>query len=292
MRRDQGRNKGRCRGQWWALWLGVMLLSINPSHAYITVLGSLEREFQVQPGDQHRGQIEVQNPGSQPLRVRAYLEDFDPRPDGLGFQPPPAHPRSNAGWISLMPSEQTIAAGARAIVDYTIVVPPDLDMDGSFWSVIMIEADDQSDWPVLDNPVARDPTQVTMGIRHVLRTAVRVVTTAGGRPNLTFVERSLSAPQEGQAIALILGNDGTANLHLTLHADLFDAQGQPLGRVAPRQSITRVLPGAQITRHLTLPALPRGEYQAVVIADHRGEHLFGARYAFQLDTLHDPQVAP
>jgi hypothetical protein len=269
-----------------------MLAGISPSQAYITVLGSLDREIQVQAGDQQRGQIEMHNPGPHARRVRAYLKDFDPRPEGLGFQPPPIHQRSNAAWISLMPSEQIVEAGARAVVEYTVAVPQSLDAEGSFWSVIMIETDDHADWQTLQNPLARDPQQATMDIRHVLRTAVRIVTTAGGHPGLIFVGRALVAHQDGQALELILGNDGTTTLHLALHADLFDAQGQPIGRVAPRQSITRVLPGAEVTRHLVMPALPSGHYQAVVIGDHRGEQLFGARYAFQLPAADGPQVAP
>lgn len=277
---------------WAGLWLWLMALAVNPSHAYVTVLGSLDREWQVMPGERHHGQIEVHNPGAQALRVRAYLKDFDPQPDGLGFQPPPAHDRSNAAWITLTPEQQVIEAGARAVVNFTIDVPSALAQDGSWWSVIMIEANTEHTEVAQTQQPGHDPAQITMGIRHVLRTAVRVVTTSGGQPSLAFVERSLTTNDAHQSIALMLGNDGNRSLHLVLHADLFDAQGQSIGRIMPQQSVTRLLPGAELTRHLPLPDLPGGDYQAVVIADHRGEHLFGARYSFRLPNPQTAQAAP
>lgn len=276
---------------WAAVWLGLMALAANPSHANVTVLGSLEREWPVQAGDQLHSAIEVHNPGSSPVRVRAYLKDFDPRPDGLGYQAPPTHHRSNAAWIALMPSEQVIEAGARAVFNVTISVPPVLAQEGSWWSVVMIEGSDDGGNILA---TAEDPTLPSMGIRHVMRTAVRLVTTAGGPFSLAFVERSLitGASAHNPAISLVLGNDGHRNLHLTLHADLFDAQGQPVGRIAPHQPITRLLPGAQAKRILPLPELPEGDYQAVVIADHRGAQLFGARYSFHLPNTQSAQVVP
>ena len=281
-----------CSGQSLAsVWLGLMALAANPSHATVTVLGSLEREWQVQAGDQHHGVIEVHNPGSSPVRMRAYLMDFDPRPDGLGYQAAPAHDRSNAAWVALTPSEQVVEAGARAVVHFTISVPPALAQEGSWWSVVMIEGSHNAGSIVA---TTQDPTLPTMGIRHVMRTAVRMVTTAGGPLSLAFVERSLTADANGHhpAISMVLGNDGDRNLHLTLHADLFDAQGQPVGRIAPQQPITRLLPGAQVRRTLPLPELPEGDYQAVVIADHRGAYLFGARYSFHLPNTKSAQVVP
>lgn len=277
---------------WVPLWFALMALSISPSHAYVTVLGSLDREWQVQAGDQHHGQITVHNPSSSPIRMRAYLKDFDPRPNGLGFQPPPAHDRSNAAWIQLAPAEQVIEAGAHAVVDFTITVPTALTPDGSWWSVIMIEGVDGSSSALQPASISPSPAQVTMGIRHVMRTAVRVVTTSGGSSSLIFVERSLTADDNDRAMSLVLGNDGQRTLHLTLHADLFDAQGQPIGRITPRQPTTRLLPGAQVTRHLPLPDLPSGDYQAVVIADHLGMQLFGARYSFHLSHTIPAQVVP
>ena len=277
---------------WPGLWLGLIALGINPSHAYVTVLGSLDREWQVQAGDQHHGQIEVHNPSARTVRMRAYLKDFDPRPDGLGFQPPPAHDRSNAAWITLMPAEQVIEAGARAVVNFTIDVPSELQQEGSAWSIIMIEAVPHGHEAGQARQVATDPAQVTMDIRHVLRTAVRVVTTSGGQLGLAFVERSLVADADEQAMTLVLRNDGNRSLHLALHADLFDDRGQSVGRIVPRQSVTRLLPGAQVARRLHLPELPSGDYQAIVIADHRGAHLFGARYSFHLPSSEINQAVP
>jgi len=268
-----------------------MALAANPSHANVTVLGSLEREWPVQPGDQLHNAIEVHNPGSSPVRIRAYLKDFDPHPDGMGYQAPPTHDRSNAAWIALTPSEQVIEAGARAVVNVAISVPPVLAQEGSWWSVVMIEGSHDAGSTLA---TAQDPTLPSMGIRHVMRTAVRMVTTAGGPLSLAFVERSLISDDSAHnpTISLVLGNDGHRNLHLTLHADLFDAQGQPVGRITPQQAITRLLPGAQVRRTLPLPELPEGDYQAVVIADHRGAQLFGARYSFHLPNAKSAQVVP
>src|SRR3989338_6988429 len=62
----------------------------------------------VAPGGTHAGVIAVHNTTDQPIRVKAYLEDFQYQPPFDGkklFSPVGAAPRSIAKWFRFLPAE-------------------------------------------------------------------------------------------------------------------------------------------------------------------------------------------
>lgn len=266
------------------LCLGWMLAGIHPSQAYVSVVGSLDRHFELQAGQTVTTEIMVHNPGTQARHVRAYVKDFDPQPEGAGFVAAASHPRSNADWLQLMPHQQRIEAGQWGKVTVSVTLPDTWTAKGSFWSVVMIEADGSAE--DLSQLALQSTEAFTLGIQHVLRTAVRVTTT---HPNpepepaaLAFVERQLIQHAEGAHLRLRLRNQGQTALRLQLHAELFDGEGQALARLEPDLSQLNLLPEAEAERRFRLAALPAGDYVMLVIADGGGEQLFGARYQLPL----------
>jgi len=248
----------------------------------IAVIGSLERTFQVTPGSEVTGRILVRNGGSEPQVVRAYLADYVP-PDtngGSGFPDPGTHPRSNAGWIDLLPAEQVVPPGETASITVFIRLPEEVPNAGSFWSVVMVEG-------VPPATLAPPPVggEVRIAIREVFRTAVRIVTEVEGAAllptaSIRFTDRALRIGEAGPELDLRLENDGARSLRLELWVELFDDAGASLGRFFAASAA--LLPGEVAGRRISLEGVPRGSYEALVVADNRDEAVFGARYRLEI----------
>jgi hypothetical protein len=248
----------------------------------IAVIGSLVRTFQVAHGSEVTGRILVRNGGFEPQVVRAYLTDYVPlREDGSsGFPEPGTHPRSNAGWIDLLPAEQVVLPGETASVAVMIRVPEDGPGAGTYWSVVMVEGVPPA---TLEPP---PPTgEVRVAIREVFRTAVRIVTEVEGttlrsEASLRFTDRALRMGEAGPELHLGLENDGARSLRLDLWVELFDEAGASLGRFTT--SGLSLLPGETGARRISLDGVPPGVYEALVVADNRDEAVFGARYRLEI----------
>ncbi len=90
-----------------------------------------------------QGSIDLLNNGTEPLRVKVYLEDWFYTDAGDGskeFVAPATTPRSCAAWVSFFPQEFDLPAAGRAVVDYTIRVPQDASLDGGYYAVLFFES--------------------------------------------------------------------------------------------------------------------------------------------------------
>jgi hypothetical protein len=246
----------------------------------ISVLGSLVRTFQTAAGSAAEARILVRNVSSEPQTVRAYLTDYaPPGGEGSGFPSPGTVPRSNAGWLKLLPEEQVLLPGETGSVSVLIQVPDVWSEPGTFWSVVMVEGVSPA---VLAPP---DSAQVRVAIREVFRTAVRIVTdvqVAGllAEPSLRFADSALRMGDRGPELYLSLGNSGPVSLSLELWVELFDERGASLGRFTARN--LALLPGEVGERQIALEGVPPGAYEALVVADNRDAAVFGNRYRLNI----------
>jgi hypothetical protein len=242
------------------------------------------------PGSESNERILVRNGGSEAQVVRAYLTDYDPPQGagGAGFPDPGTHPRSNSGWIDLLPAEQVIPPGQTASVNVRIRVPEDHLNVGTFWSVVMVEG-------VPPATLAPPPSsgEARVSIREVFRTAVRIITEVEGTAlqpttSLRFVDRALRVGDAGPELHLALENDGDRSLRLELWVELFDDGGASLGRFSA--SSLPLLPSEVGRRRISLEGVPAGTYEALVVADNQDEAVFGARYRLEIPARSTPLI--
>lgn len=274
----------RCLPRTTLCLLALVGLLSAPAWGSISVLGSLDRQFDLAPGQQAQGRVLVRNHASEPLLVRAYLTDLDPRPGGRGFPEAGSEARSNSDWIVVVPQEQGIDPGQTASFEFIARAPDDeAAHGGSFWSVMMIQAVDPG---ALQPPPAAADGEVQLSIRHQFRTAVRITTHVRGaqapEPSLRFTERNLVTDNGITALRLELENDGEVSLDMMVFAELFDGEGFSLGRYAPEIGRVRLLPGGRSVRQIILHGLPPGQYEALIVADNHDDNVFAARYQLEV----------
>lgn len=122
------------------LFLAALILPVSVAGATTLNLNQSKIRLSVPPGSSRSGTIQVENPGSTDILVKAYLEDwvYAPQRDGTKeFFPADSARRSASSWIKFVPAEFIIPALGSQTLNYTVNVPP--GVSGGYYSVLFFE---------------------------------------------------------------------------------------------------------------------------------------------------------
>ncbi len=266
-----------------------MLLALAASSALaagVSVTSQLSWSADVEPGGQAEGNIQLRNTGDKPGEVRIYQTDYLFRADGSNnFGDPGSVKRSNAAWVTVNPHQLVVAPGETAMVYFSVAVPRDPALTGTYWSMIMVE-------PIAPPapPVEKGKPQIA--VRTIVRYAIQVVANIGvtGKRDLRFVDRKLVVEGTSRFLQLDLENTGEHSLCPTVWCELYDKAGASAGRFEGRRQ--RLFPGCSGRFRIDLTKVPAGAYTAVVVADNADEYVFGARYVLDLADITAQAPAP
>jgi len=262
---------------WCALGAVLVLGSaVGGTCGVVSVMGSLSQQATALPGGSVQGTILVRNHSDQPQIVRVYQTDYDSYADGRClFGEPGAAARSNARWISLGTSRLELTAQQVATVRYTVRVPADNTLVGTYWSVIMVEAVAEPAAPTADGKPA-------VGMQQVLRYGVQIVTDIGqtGKPDLHLGNERLDKDAQGRWFRVDAENVGERSLLPAAWVELFDDAGASKGRFGAEPR--RIYPGCSARFEFDLSQAPPGRYRALLVLDNRDENVYGAQYDLDL----------
>lgn len=244
----------------------------------VRLASPLRQVLSVAPGGSHQGEIVLVNGSDQATTVQVSQVDFLPTEEGSSYPEPGTLPRSNADWLEVVRRDVQIPAGEQVVVPYSIRVPNDSSLAGSYWSMILLTPSDAA---------AVQETQegeVQTTIRTQFRYGVSVVTNLGdsGESELSFKNPQFERPQDGAAthLQVSLQNTGERLLTPKVQLELFDAGGTQVNRLEAQ--VEWIFPGTSVRQDFDLGNLAPGEYSAVVIADAGGEDVFGTRYTLNV----------
>jgi len=259
-------------------WLPVPLAHAQ-SGSGVGILGKMTREMTLEPGGKGQGEIIVVNETDKQQDVRVYQTDHRNSAEGeTWYDEPGTQPRSNAAWISFTPQTLSLAPHTKATLSFSLLVPEDDKLVGTYWSCIMVEPQALAPRPVKD-----ETGTVTVNVTTVFRFATAVITHIGdtGTCELKFVSKQLLNTDDGKRILQVdVQNVGERALRPTVWVEIYAADGTSVGRFDSRQG--RVFPGCTSRFRTDLTAVAAGKYEALVIADNGDENVFGARYSLEI----------
>lgn len=241
--------------------------------AGVTISGTLTHDREVAAGGSYDGTVEVYNPDEVPQEVKIYQTDYFFYADGrVLFGDPGGLPRSNARWVKVTPPQIVIPPKESATVRYTVQVPSDETLRGTYWSLIMIEGVPVSS---PESSLAARPN-VAVGIQQLVRYAVQVITSigAGGTRQVRFNQIHLVADKEKRLLVVDLENSGEHWLRANLWAELYDDKGNYVGKFDGGGH--RLFPGTTARFTVDLVGVQSSTYKAVIVADCGGDDVFGA----------------
>jgi len=255
----------------------ALLLLAASAGAQIAVVGDLTREQRGAVGESYTGAIMLLNSGGEPSEVRIYQRDYTYSPeDAAVFGEPGEHPRSNALWITFAPARITLEGGQKGEVTYTVEIPDDSLLRGTYWSLILIEQ-----VPTATEAQEKKPDEFQLTIRQVYRYAVQIVTDIGvGVFQLKFRSPRLLRSPKGRTLEVDLENTGEHVLTPSIYADVYDASGAYAGRIEGGEH--RLYPTTSVRISFSVTHLSAATYKALVVADGGEDNIFGARYTLQI----------
>lgn len=248
-----------------------------PSKGVLSVAPNMV-ELVLKPGETYSGYVIADNLGSVPLSVDAYLGDWTHTQSGLLFKDEiNTHPRSLGKWMRLSPPQLTITPGGSKRVYYTVTVPPDPGLAGSYWGVLFIG---QSPASALPRPSVKEPDrQFNLGLRILMRFAVVIYVTIAdtGVRKANFVSTQVKSDEGSLTISATLANEGNTYLRPPTWLELRDQTGMTVYSVDHRE--LTVLPESKrdFTFELRGLNLAPGHYTALIIADYDGPNLIAAQ---------------
>ena len=253
----------------------VLALIAGACHAGIVVDG-LVHERVAGFGEVYTGTITIRNAGAETMAARLYQKDYLFYSNGSNvYGDPGVDERSNASWVTLSANYVEVPGQSSVEVEYTVNVPADDSLRGSYWSLLMIE-----ELPTGGvGPAQEYQLPQRSSVKQALRYGVQMVTHIGGTGErvVAFTDRNLVQANDGTRTLLIdVENTGERSLRPNLWVELHDSSGHRLGRFESAKK--RLYPGTSVRFAVDLTAAPSGSYQALVVVDNGDEHVFGAQY--------------
>ncbi len=247
--------------------------------ADVSVTSSLRQEFTVHAGDTRSGILTIVNRGAVAASVTITQVDIAFSAVGaVVYEDAGSSASSNSAWIHVA-ARVEVPAGGQAQVPFTIEVPADARLHGSYWSVLQIQPEAAS--RVTTEAQAE---RVTTSVEVIVQYGVTVLTHVGtpAARTLQFEAPTFRHdPATGEHhLHVVLHNPGTHVVSTKLWLELYDQGGALVTRVDANDQ--RIYPGVSMSARLDLGTLGQQAYQAVVVADAGGSDVFGVRYS--LDT--------
>lgn len=261
-----------CLALWFAAFAGTGSAEIS--------VEQLASETSALPGESYSGNVAIRNGGDEAEGVRVFKSDYQFFSDGSNvYGQPGSNDRSNADWIMFRPNYLEILPESSAEVEFTVSVPEDPSLVGTYWSLLMVEG-----FTGADRGSGTDSAGTAMqaGIRQAIRYGVLVVTHIGdtGERAIRFTDRVLSINESGTRTLMVdVENSGERGLRPCLWVELHDSSGRKYGRFESEPR--RLYPGTSVRFSVDLSDPPSGSYEALVVVDNGDEHVFGAQYSLE-----------
>lgn len=262
--------------------LALPLVHASTAAAQVSVEGSTVRDRRAQPGETYSGTFTVANASAEPQEARIYQTDYVTNAAGANtYGPAGTTPRSNGAWVSVTPATVVVPPRSTREVTFTVTVPADRSLSGSYWSMVMVEGLPRGS---AESTLSSDPNHhVQAAVVTRVRYAVQVITQVGApaKPVATFQAPAVRSAADGtKELQVDVANAGIRSFTPAFTMELYAQDGTRVAHVAASREI--LYPGTSLRQRFALGALGAGTYRALVTLDAGDDTVFGAQYTLKL----------
>lgn len=220
-----------------ALFASILSLALWPAgdaQAVAIRLAHPDVDIVVAPGQVKSDSLAIENPSDQEITLKIYAEDWAYKDTGAGekdFFPAGSQPDSAAKWITLNPLEMVMPPFSRRDVRYTLTVPNDPNMKGTYRAVIFYES---------AAGTARDAQGATVFVSARIGTIIKAGIQGTLKREGLIEKIDITPPRGSKPAAFDITFKNTGNTDIRLKGDvlIMDAQGMPKGRGTLEELIT------------------------------------------------------
>ncbi len=198
-------------------------------------------ELQAEPGSEYTNAVQVQNNGTEAVRLRAYVEDWHLDQEGTPlFEPAGTTLASAAPWISFAPRDFLVEPGQTQVVRFTVLVPERAVAHG-FRAALLLES------------VPLNRAKSTGRLMHVRGRVACMLYITVGRPALSAEITSLSVVTKGDRPCLRMRVHNTGDAHFRLAGDVAYLVGECALCAPGKLPDVPVLPGSSRWVDIEIP---------------------------------------
>jgi hypothetical protein len=246
-----------------------------PASADVAVATGLTYEYEAEIGESYTGVIQLQNSEDKPQEVKLYQNDYYYNYQGESFYEDVGKvERSNAKWFTYTPKNPVIPAKETLTVNFSVKVPSDPALRGTYWSMLMVEVIPEKSAESVTNPAKTDKTAVT--ISQILRYGCQIITHIGntGKREVKFLNTKLSKEKEKLYLVVDVENTGERGPRAALSAEFYDSDGTFIGKYDGGNY--RIFPGCSRRYKADITSIPfNKQYKVLVMLDCGGDDIFG-----------------
>ena len=243
----------------------LVLLTTNSLLANVAILNGLTQVSSGLSGDVIQGEVVLLNTSNEEQRVifnlnEALFSCSAPRT----YTDKNPHAQSSSNWFSAELMDKVLIPKEKYVYKYTITIPEDKELRGSFWTMLMV---------TIEKPIKEESLNDNVGLNTKLRYGIALISHVNSldEVNLNFDQANLKNETENplKQLEVKIKNDGLFIEGVVLTLEIYDAQGTKIDVLSSDRNM--VFPGACRDYSLDISTLPAGEYQCILLADSREE---------------------
>jgi hypothetical protein len=255
----------------------LVLCSISlSSYAELSIPDKMTHETTVSPNQTITETIPIRNKGDKPITVKVTPSDYlYSEKEGTDFPVVGTCSRSNGKWITSSKTSFEVPPKSTVPFTYTIQVPDDPTLEGTYWSVFLIE-------PVIKPGEIDQDKKTAVGVHTVMRYGVQIINNikGTGKTDLKISQNTMSYEQSRNLFMVSVENPGSLSISPDFSVELFDEQGKSSGRFSGGKK--RILPNCEVQYMVDLTKAEKGKYKAIALFDSGTEELFGSQFDIEV----------
>lgn len=238
----------------------------------VVVLNGLTHVHNSAAGKTITGIIKLKNTKDTEQRIIIYFNDlFQECGEATILTADNTHERSILKWLSTNINERVLKPKEEYELLYTIEVPNDANLNGSYWGVLMIE---------IEKPIKEDELEYGVKLESKVRYGIQIITDIKERTvsELDFYNIEINDSESSKVINVDIQNKGIFYVQPTLVLEVFNENGEQ----SKKQEVKfkKIYPGYCKAFSLDISDLPKGAYNAVLVADY-GENMYAIDLEFE-----------
>ncbi|WP_255067663.1 hypothetical protein [Lacihabitans sp. LS3-19] len=234
--------------------------------ASVIVKNGLTQIHELSTHSQKEGKVVLQNIGTKPENIKVYFNDLTSNCAGtVNYASPGQNIRSLYPFMDVATTDYTLQPGEEYELTYQIDLNRNQFESGSLWVLMMIEIVD---------PISKNTSSSGLEIGSKIRYAVQIIANIGQKNAelINFSNVKLGKDiNENRVLEASLENGGKYLVIPNVNIQIFDAQGIKVKDVAVPAK--KIYPLNCQNFSLPIADLPKGKYQAVLLADYLEESI-------------------
>lgn len=243
----------------------AFMLTANILFGNVAIINGLTQVNTGQSGDIISGEVIFLNTSTEEQRIVFEINEalfFCDSPRTYTEKNP--HAQSSSDWFLAEVMDQVLAPKEKYVYKYTITIPENKELRGSFWTMLMV---------TIEKPIKEESLNDNIGLNTKLRYGVALITNVNSFDdvNLDFDHADLkyNEIETSKELEVKIKNNGSFIEGVVLTLEVYDSSGNKIDKFSTDRNI--VFPATCRDYFLDVSTLPAGKYQCLLLAESREE---------------------